>query len=140
MRAPIFGKTMSNVETSQLVAMDGGIFETSWSVSNLDEIDREIVRLATICAVRLFDAEVLDRLLRNDASFCATGNPYAFKKLRGMVILYYSARMRRVHRLGDAHTTLLAQSLTERLRPFAGMIDSASQAMRSALPAGETST
>jgi hypothetical protein len=140
MRDPILGETMSNVETSQLMGMDDGIFQTSWSVSNLDVIDREIVRLASICAVRLFDAEVLDRLLRNDASVCVTGNSYAFKKLRGMVMLYYDARMRRVHRLGDAHTTLLAHSLTERLRPLAGMIDSARQATRSPLLAGETST
>jgi len=95
--------------------MDSGVFATTWSVSNLDAIDREIVRLATICGVRLFDAEVLARLLRNDASVCATVNPYAFKKLRGMVMLYYHARMQAMHRLGDAHSILLAQSLTERL-------------------------
>jgi len=100
--------------------MDSGVFATTWSVNNLDAIDREIVRLATICGVRLFDAEVLDRLLRNDASVCATGNPYAFKKLRGMVMLYYHARMPAVHRLGDAHTTLLAQSLAERLCTLQG--------------------
>jgi len=65
---------------------------------------------------------------------------HAFKKLRGMVMLYHHARMQAVHRLGDAHSTLLARSLTERLWHFAGTIDSARQATRSALPAGETST
>lgn len=91
--------------------MNAGVFATRWSVSNLDAVDREIVRLATLCGVRLFDAEVLARMLRNDASVCATGNRYAFKKLRGMVMLYYQA----AHRLGDAHATILAQSLTESL-------------------------
>ena len=100
--------------------MKAGEFATTWSVSNLDAVDREIVRLATIYGVRLFDAEALDRLLRNDASVCAIGNPYVFKKLRGMVMLYYHARMQAVHRLGDAHTTLLAQSLTERLCTLRG--------------------
>jgi len=95
--------------------MNADVFATRWSVSDLDAVDREIVRLATICGVRLFDAEVLARMLRNDASVCATGNRYAFKKLRGMVMLYYHARMHAAHRLGDAHATILAQSLTERL-------------------------
>jgi hypothetical protein len=126
---------MSIGETSKFVGMEGRVFSTTWSVSNLDAIDQEIVQLATICGVRLFDAEVLDRLLRDDASVCAAGNPYAFKKLRGMVLLYYHARMRAVHRLGDAHSILLAQSLTERLWTHSGV-----QATRSALPAGETST
>ena len=52
---------------------------------------------------------------------------HAFKKLRGMVMLYHHARAQAVHRLGDAHSTLLARSLTERLWHFAGMIDSARQ-------------
>jgi hypothetical protein len=65
---------MPNVEPSQLMALDRGIFETTWSVSNLDAIDREIARLATICGVQLFDAAVLDRLLHNDASICAASN------------------------------------------------------------------
>jgi hypothetical protein len=36
----------------------GEVFLTTWSVSNLDEVDREIVRLAELCDIRLFDAEV----------------------------------------------------------------------------------
>jgi hypothetical protein len=117
---------------------DDDVFATTWSVSNLDAIDREIARLATICDVRLFDAEILDRLLRNDASL-STGNPYAFKKLRGMVMLYYHARMRSVHRLGDAHSTILAQSLMERLCTT-GMAGPAQRPARSELLAEKSGT
>ena len=97
------------------VPTQADVFLTTWSVSNLGEVDREIVRLSELCDIRIFDAEVIERLLRDDASVCAKSNRYAFKKLRGMLMLYYHARMRAAHRLGKARATLLAQALIERL-------------------------
>jgi nitrite reductase/ring-hydroxylating ferredoxin subunit/transposase len=38
-----------------------------WWARNLDDVDREIARLATICNVRILDAGVIERVLHNDA-------------------------------------------------------------------------
>jgi hypothetical protein len=42
----------------------GGVF---WS-RNLDEVDREVARLASICNVRILDPGIIERVLKNDAS------------------------------------------------------------------------
>ena len=42
---------------------------------NLDELDREIARLALVCQVRILDPGIILRVLRKDASVCGTDNP-----------------------------------------------------------------
>ena len=45
---------------------------------DLDDVDREVARLATICKVRILDAGVVERVLKNDASACGASNPVGF--------------------------------------------------------------
>jgi hypothetical protein len=44
-----------------------------WS-KNLDEIDREVARLATICNVRILASGIIERVLKDDASVCGSRN------------------------------------------------------------------
>ena len=49
-------------------------YRTEWWEHNLEELDREIGRLALICRVRLLDPGVVDRVLKGDGSVCAADN------------------------------------------------------------------
>ena len=46
----------------------------AWWLQNLDEIDLEIARLATLCRVRILDPGVIERVLHQDASVCGSAN------------------------------------------------------------------
>lgn len=53
------------------MANQPGNVQTAWWAKKLDDIDREIARQATICNVRILDAGVIERVLRNDVSVSA---------------------------------------------------------------------
>src|SRR6185312_7264536 len=63
---------------------------SAWWAKSLNEVDREIARLATICNVRILDAGVIERVLKNDAAVCGSKNAIAFTKLRNIVMMHYS--------------------------------------------------
>lgn len=69
----------------------GHVLIPLWA-ENLDEVDREIARLAMLCQVRILDPGVIARVVHQDASVCATQNPLGFAKLRGMVMLHLAIR------------------------------------------------
>lgn len=91
-----------------------------WWAKNLDEIDREVVRLATICNVRILDPGIIERVLQNDASVCGSSNPVAFKKLRDALTMHYHARDKTAGVLGQTHTTQLVTEIFERLKAQVG--------------------
>ena len=66
----------------------GGTF---WG-SSLDDIDREVARLATICNIRILDPGIIERVLRKDDSVCGSKNPIAFDKLRNALTMHYHLR------------------------------------------------
>ena len=88
----------------------------AWWAKNLDELDREVARLALLCQARLLDPGVIERVLHNDASVCGTDNPGAFAKLHRMLVMHYLIRTRAVEELGQAHTTAIEREVIERLR------------------------
>ena len=94
----------------------GGAFWTR----NLDEIDREVARLAIICKVRILDPGVLARVLKNDASVCGAKNPAAFDKLRNALMMHYKVRDQAVEAMGEAMTERVVAELVERLRKRIG--------------------
>jgi hypothetical protein len=51
-----------------------------WWAKNLDEVDRKIARLATICNVRILDPGVIERVLQNDATVCGSKEPCCFQE------------------------------------------------------------
>ena len=88
----------------------------AWWAKNLDELDPEIVKLASLCQVRLLDPGAVERVLRNDASVCGTPNPAAFAKLHNLTIMHFLIRKRSVEELGQVQTTEIERELIERLK------------------------
>ena len=86
-----------------------------WWAKNLDELDREIARLALLCQVRLLDPGVVERVVQNDASVCGTANPAAFAKLHNMLVMHFLIRNRSVEELGQVQTAVIERDVIERL-------------------------
>ena len=95
-------------------------FGSVWWAKSLNEVDREIARLATICNVRILDAGVIERVLKNDASVCGSKNPIAFEKLRTTLMLHYHVRERAVDSLGETATRQLVETIVGKLRETIG--------------------
>ena len=90
--------------------------EIGWWAKNIDELDREIGRLCTICQVRILDPGIIERVLRNDASVCGTSNPVAFAKLHDMMMFYFAMRKASVDAVGQVQTAQIEAHVVEQLR------------------------
>jgi len=87
----------------------------AWWMKNLDELDREIARLAMLCQVKILDPGVVERILHNDAAVCGTSNPAAFAKLHNLVVMHFLIRNRSVEELGQTQTIAIERDVIERL-------------------------
>jgi hypothetical protein len=87
----------------------------AWWAMNLDELDREIARLALLCRVSILDPGVIERVLKKDASVCGTDNPLAFAKLHDMVMMHFAIREKSVASVGQASTVAIERQIIERL-------------------------
>jgi hypothetical protein len=87
-----------------------------WWAENLERIDREIARLATVCRVKILEPGVIERVLRKDASVCATSNEIAFAKLHDMVMFYFAVRQMSADAVGQAQTAHIEYYVIERLK------------------------
>ena len=92
----------------------------AWWAKNLDDIDREVARLATICNIRILDPGVIERVLENDSTVCGTRNPAAFEKLRSGLMMHYHIRNKTVGAIGETKTALLIAEIVERLKTRIG--------------------
>ncbi len=93
---------------------------TAWWAKNLDDVDREVARLATLCNCRILDPGVIERVLKNDESVCGTKNPIAFEKMRNALMLHYHVRDKTVGAVGEAQTEVLIAKIVERLKARIG--------------------
>jgi hypothetical protein len=91
-------------------------FPPAMWAENLEELDREIARLALLCQVRVLDPGVLARVLRKDASVCGTDNPAAFAKLHDMIMVHLAIREKSVDALGQSKTEAIEDYVIERLK------------------------
>ena len=91
-----------------------------WWGKNLDDMAREVARLAVACNVRILDPGVIERVLKNDDTVCGTRNPAAFTKLRNALMMHYHVRDRTTGALGEAQTRELVAAIVERLRTQIG--------------------
>jgi hypothetical protein len=91
-----------------------------WWAKNLDDVDREVARLAAICKVRILDPGVIERVLRNDESVCGSRNKVAFDKLRGALMMHYHVRDKAVGVLGEEVTAQVIAEIVENLRKRLG--------------------
>jgi hypothetical protein len=83
---------------------------------DIEDLDREIGRMALLCRVKLLDPGVIDRILRDDASVCRSDNPVAFTKLRYLLIMYFSGRRKAAEALGQVQTARIEAHVIEQLR------------------------
>jgi hypothetical protein len=82
---------------------------------NLEDIDRELARLARLCSLRLLQRGVIERVLHRDASVCGTNNPIAFGKLHDLLILHFAVRARSAEELGQSRTAAIETYVVQRL-------------------------
>lgn len=95
----------------------------AWWAKNLDELDREIARLALLCQVKILEPGIAERVLRKDASVCGTANPAAFAKLHDMLAMHFLVRRRSVDELGQTLTAEIERDVIERLKkPYAALV------------------
>ena len=94
---------------------DKGNLRGGWWAKNLDDIDREVARLAAICNVKVLDPGVIERILEGDESVCGTRNAPAFAKLRDAMKMHY--HIRDEGRGGDGRARHRTDHRTDRRRP-----------------------
>ena len=99
---------------------DPDLLRIAWWAKNLDELDREISKLASLCQVKILDPGVVERVLHNDASVCGTANPVAFAKLHNLLVMHFLIRKRSVEELGPVQTTQIERDVIERLKKAYG--------------------
>lgn len=87
-----------------------------WWAKNLEDVDREVARLALLCKVRLLDPGVIERVVKNDASVCGTANKPAFDKLRTALMMHYHVRDRAVGAMGEAATAEVIADIVANIR------------------------
>lgn len=83
---------------------------------DLEEIDREIARLALLCQIRILEPGAISRVLHRDASVCGTNNPLAFRMLRDMLMLHLAVREKSAESFGQAQAAAIEDFILERLR------------------------
>jgi hypothetical protein len=88
---------------------------TRWT-KHFEEIDKEIVKYALLCKVKLLDPGVLKRVLNDDATVCGAANPAMFRKLRSLLMMHYSVREKAVVALGPQETLRIVDDIVARLR------------------------
>lgn len=91
-----------------------------WWAKNLDDVDREVARLATLCKVRLLDAGVIDRVLKSDASVCGTDNKRAFNQLRSSLMMHYHVRGKAVEAMGETVTAQVVAEIVDNIKKRLG--------------------
>ena len=82
---------------------------------HLDGIATELLRLSIACDVRLRDAGVIDRILKDDATVCGRNNPEAFRKLRNLVMATYDSLGKSIDRIGPEDTKMIADAIAARI-------------------------
>ncbi|HEX2334285.1 MAG TPA: hypothetical protein VHI32_14065 [Burkholderiales bacterium] len=91
------------------------IYRVLWS-EDLEEVDREIAKLAVLCQVRILEPGVIRRVLQKDASVCGTQNAVAFAKLHDLIMLHLAIRQKAADSFGQAQTAAIENYIIERLR------------------------
>jgi len=87
-----------------------------WWTEDLEEVDREIARLAMLCKIRFLDRTVLERILDKDESVCGRSNHLAFRKLHDLLMLHLAMRDKAVKAIGEAQTETVEDHIVARLR------------------------
>ena len=91
------------------------VYRLLWT-EDLEEVDREIARLATVCQVRILEPGVIRRVVQKDATVCGTENPAGFAKLHDLLMLHLAIRQKAADSFGQAQAAAIEDFILERLR------------------------
>ena len=110
------GRTPSNGKTRPTMNMNLDDFSVGRSALSLEELDRELARLALLCRIRILDPGIVERVLHNDRSVCGTNNAIAFRKLRDLLMMHFALRTELANSIGQARTAAIEANVIERLK------------------------
>lgn len=91
------------------------VYRGLWT-ENLEEVDREIAKLAVLCQVNLLQPGIIERVLKKDTSVCGAPNDTGFRKLRELILLHLGIREKSLDSFGAAQTVAIERYVMERLR------------------------
>lgn len=81
---------------------------------HFEGIADELLRLAIACNVRLRDPGVIDRILKDDVTVCGRKNEESFRKLRNLLVAFYSSVGKAAERIGPQDTKKIIDAIAER--------------------------
>jgi hypothetical protein len=90
-------------------------YAIAWWAENLEALDREIARLASLCQVKILEPGVVARLLHKDSSVCGMENPRAFARLHDLVMVHLALREKSAGAVGSLQTAAIEDHIVERL-------------------------
>jgi len=90
-------------------------YAIAWWEENLEDIDREIARLAMLCRVKLLEPGIIARIVHKDATVCGADNPHAFKRLHDLLVMHLLLRDRSAAELGGARLAAIEEQIAGRL-------------------------
>ena len=91
------------------------VYRLLWT-DDLEEVDREIAKLAMLCQVKILEPGVIRRVLQKDASVCGAPNAVGFRKLHDLLVLHLAIREKAVDSFGQAQAAAIEDYVVERLR------------------------
>jgi hypothetical protein len=92
----------------------------NWIGHQFDEMGIEIVRAAKLCDITLDQPNVVERIIKNDATVCGKANPAQFTKVRGLLMLALQLQGTSFELLGPQETMEIADQVRARIRAQLG--------------------
>jgi hypothetical protein len=92
----------------------------NWIGHQFDEMGVEIVRAAKLCDITLDQPNVVERIIKNDATVCGKPNPTQFTKVRGLLMLALQLQGTSFELLGPQETMEIADQVRARIRAQLG--------------------
>jgi hypothetical protein len=83
---------------------------------HLDGIAEELLHLSIACDLQLGEPEVIERVLRNDASVCGRKNQLGFDKLRKLLMATFDSLGKAIDRIGPEETEHIVEAIRERTK------------------------
>ena len=102
------------MDTKQDAVRTGGWTRT------LEELDRELGRLALLCRVPILDPGVIDRVLHGDHLVCGADNPIAFAKLRDLLMMHFAVHKKWAAELGEPEVVAIEPTYRAAAKGAAG--------------------
>lgn len=86
-----------------------------WS-RHLEAIADELLHLSIACDVRLRDAGVIERIIKDDDTVCGRKNEHGFRKLRALVMATYDSLGKSIDRIGPEETKRITSTIADHMQ------------------------